>query len=208
MSDPSITARALLALFPEIPWSPQRDNRADGQTITIESVRTNAELLAEQGWDLTDETIRYQHGEAIAAGEQDPEGHWRQAWRVSMPSRIGWASDWDVTDWARYEAERLPAGFLPVATGMGLFRRRVPEGVIAGLRAEWLAGDPLAQVRERAARVEQASDALLAAQAERDDAIRTALGAGVSIDAVIQASGVKRARVYQIRSGKPCPHQG
>lgn len=203
MSDPSITARALLALFPEIPWSPQRDNRADGQTITIESVRTNAELLAEQGWDLTDETIRYQHGEAIAAGEQDPEGHWRQAWRVSMPSRIGWASDWDVTDWARYEAERLPAGFLPVATGMGSFRRRVPEGVIAALRAEWLAGDPLAQVRERAARVEQASDALLAAQAERDDAIRTALGAGVSIDAVIQASGVKRARVYQIRNGKP-----
>ena len=64
MTELNITARALLALFPSLPWSPRAE--ADRQTITIESVRTNAELLAEQDWDLTDETVRYQHAEAIA----------------------------------------------------------------------------------------------------------------------------------------------
>ncbi|MBK7822803.1 MAG: hypothetical protein IPJ61_17505 [Tessaracoccus sp.] len=200
MTELNITARALLALFPSLPWSPRAE--ADRQTITIESVRTNAELLAEQDWDLTDETVRYQHAEAIEAGERRPGEHWRQHWDVSMPSRKGWAADWSVEDWARYEAKRLPAGYLPVATGVGAFRREVPSEVIAGLRAEWLAGDPVEQVRAYAARVDEAVDALHAAQTARDDAIRTALGAGVPVDVVVQASGVKRARVYQIRAGK------
>jgi len=62
--------------------------------------------------------------------------------------------------------------------------------------------DLLTQLAAAAAEVARTEDALKAAQARRDDLIRRALAANIRPKAVIAASGVKAARVYQIRDGR------
>lgn len=62
---------------------------------------------------------------------------------------------------------------------------------------EW--SHDLADLTSRAVDAEQAAEG---ARAERDDAIRAALAAGVSVAAVTRATGLHRQRVYQIKDGR------
>jgi len=62
--------------------------------------------------------------------------------------------------------------------------------------------DLLAELAAAAKEVASTDEAHKAAQARRDDLIRRALTANIRPKAVIEASGVKAARMYQIRDGK------
>lgn len=69
--------------------------------------------------------------------------------------------------------------------------------------ADALSGDTTDGPRDRAlTAVEDASRALAEAEQERDEAIRTAVKAGVSVISIANAAGLSRARIYQIRDGR------
>lgn len=56
-------------------------------------------------------------------------------------------------------------------------------------------------LRDLTAQITDASRALDSLRMERDGIIRGALATGTSVEAVVTATGLTRARVYQIRSG-------
>ncbi|NNG20481.1 hypothetical protein HJ590_13080 [Naumannella sp. ID2617S] len=117
--DPS---RILAHHWREVPDPATPDGSPARLTITIRSTRTNAELLAEQGWDLDDPGVRYRHGRAIEAAETDPDGLWEQHWPLTAPSRTtSWGRDMTVEQWAAWEGAKIGRtcpGFLPVLEGM------------------------------------------------------------------------------------------
>lgn len=119
MYDP---ARVLAHHWAEIPATAAPDGRAESITITIRSTQTLAEMVAEQGWDLTDPDTRWTYGQQIDAYEANPQGHWEQSWRLTAPARTTWTEGWTVEDWARWEGDKIAQvcpGFLPVLSGMG-----------------------------------------------------------------------------------------
>jgi hypothetical protein len=60
-------------------------------------------------------------------------------------------------------------------------------------------GAALEDVRAASVRVQDVSAALASATAARDEAIRRALDAGLTVAEVAAASGLSRERVYQVR---------
>lgn len=82
------------------------------------------------------------------------------------------------------------------------FPERRWEGTING-RAYTIMEVPahpaLAEVAKSAESVREAMGALTVAQAARDEAVRAALLAGISVKDLVPASGLTRSRVYQIR---------
>jgi len=57
-------------------------------------------------------------------------------------------------------------------------------------------------LRDLTAQITDASRALDSLRMERDGIIRGALATGTSVDAVVPATGLTRARVYQIRKSR------
>lgn len=192
--------RALLALFDHLPYSQRLDDEADSLIVQLRSSRTHSEMVRDMGWDTADPATRWHHGRAIEAAESDPDGYWQQSWPLTQPRRDGWAADWTVEQWAAHESAQFPAGFYPVGLGQTWVPgyREIPAELADEIRDELRSGT-IEAVREAAARVTAAGDALREAQAYRDRAIRAALAAGVSASSISEASGVNRARVYQIK---------
>lgn len=186
--------RALLALFDSIPWSQAAGGRADRLMIRLRSSRTLSEMVADQGWDTNDPDTRWTYGTQIEAAEANPNGYWEQSWPLTQPRRDGWAADWSVEQWAAHESAQFPAGFYPVSRA----RKELPEGMADEIRDELRSGT-LEAVRHAAQRVTAASAALTEAQATRDAAIRSALGAGVPVADLVKATGVTRGRIYQLK---------
>lgn len=62
--------------------------------------------------------------------------------------------------------------------------------------------DPLAAVRRELAAERAARDNAESARVARDDAIRAALASGMSVAELVDATGLHRQRVYQIRDGR------
>lgn len=61
--------------------------------------------------------------------------------------------------------------------------------------------DPLTLVAEATAALTTAHDELDRANAARDDAIRAAIERGARVVDLVQATGLHRNRIYQIRDG-------